>query len=112
MHQALINHIFREYMGIFMHIYLDDIVMYSNTLNDYIEHVEIDLGILEHEKLYLSEQKLCFLCKDIKILGWTITDQGIQIDSDKVDWILTWKVPINWMLCKGFIGSVGYLTDD
>lgn len=73
--QALMNHIFGEYIGSFMDVYLDDIVM--------------------KEKLYLSEKKLQFLCDEIKILGRVITSDGIKMDREKVDRILHWKVPTN-----------------
>lgn len=60
----------------------------------------------------LSEKKLRFLCDEIKILGRVVAGNGIKMDQEKVDRILNWKVPTNRTLCKGFIGSVGYLADD
>ena len=57
-------------------------------------------------------KKLHFLCKEVKILGQIITNDGICMDPEKVDSILKWKVPTNRALCRGFIRSVGYLADD
>jgi len=111
-YQALMNHIFGMYIGIFMDVYLDDIIIYSDTLEEHVEHVTIILNILKREKLYLSEKKLRFLCKEVKILGRIVTNDGIRMDPEKVDGILNWKVLTNRTLCKGFIGSVGYLVDD
>ena len=68
-YQALMNHIFGEHIGIFMDVYLDDIVIYSDMLQDHMKHVIIVLDTLKQEKLYLSEKKLCFLCNKVKILG-------------------------------------------
>ena len=76
-YQALMNHIFGEHIGIFMDVYLDDIVIYSDTLQDYVKHVIIVLDTLKQEKLYLSEKKLCFLCNKVKILGRIVADNGI-----------------------------------
>ena len=84
-YQALMNHIFGEHIGIFMDVYLDDMIIYSDTLEEHVKHVSIVLQILKKEKLYLSETKLCFLCKEVKILGHVITDDGIQMDPEKVD---------------------------
>ena len=84
-YQALMNHIFGEHIGIFMDVYLDDMIIYSDTLEEHVKHVSIVLQILKKEKLYLSETKLCFLCKEVKILGCVITDDGIQMDPEKVD---------------------------
>ena len=77
-----------------------------------MEHVRMVLEILEREKLYLSKSKLHFLQPELKLLGRIIDDQGIRMDSDKVDSVLNWKIPTNRDLLRGFIGSVGYLADD
>jgi len=106
------NHIFGMYIGIFMDVYLDDIMIYSDMLEEHVKHVTIILNILKREKLYLSKKKLRFLCKEVKILGRIVTDDGIRMDPEKVDGILKWKIQTNRTLCKGFIGSVGYLADN
>jgi hypothetical protein len=62
-YQALMNHLFSNYIGQFMDVYLDDIVVYSNTLEEHIKQVRLVLEILKREKLYLSENKLRFLCR-------------------------------------------------
>ena len=111
-YQALMNYLFSEHIGVFMDVYLDDIIIYSDTLEEHVKHVRSVLGILKHEKLYLSEKKLKFLCKEVKILGCIVADDGIRMDPNKVTNIMNWKVPTNHTLCKGFIGSVGYLVDD
>jgi len=67
--QALMNHIFSPYIGQFMDIYLDDIAIYSQTLDEHIEHVKIMFDVLMREKLYLSKNKLHLLKLEIKILG-------------------------------------------
>lgn len=111
-YQALMNHIFSAYIGRFMDIYLDDIVIYSNTLEEHVQHVKTIIDILTKEKLYLSKKKLHFLKSEIKILGWIVNDNGIQMDPDKVDTVINWKTPTNRDLLRGFLGSVGYLADD
>ena len=95
-----------------MDIYLDDIVIYSSTLVEHVEHVKLVLDILEREKLYLSEKKLHFISPELHILGRIIDDDGIRMDPDKVDSVVNWKVPTNCDLLRGFLGSVGYLADD
>lgn len=76
-YQALMNHIFGEYISIFMNVYLDDIIIYSDTLEEHLKHAELVLSILEWEKLYLSEKKLQFLCDEVRILGHIITSKEI-----------------------------------
>ena len=59
MHQALMNHLFSSYIGQFMDIYLDDIVIYSDCLEDHVKHVKLVLDVLCKEKLYLSAHIYC-----------------------------------------------------
>ena len=111
-YQALMNFIFSAYIGRFMDVYLDDIVIYSDTLEDHVRHVKIILDILRKEKLYLSRSKLRFIVPELTLLGRVIDANGIWMDSAKVDSVLNWKIPSNRDLLRGFIGSVGYLADD
>ena len=95
-----------------MDVYLDDIVIYSDSVEDHIKHISIVLDILIREKLYLSKGELRFLAKELHILGWIINGHGICMDLDKVDAVVKWKTPMNCDLLRGFIGSVSYLVDD
>jgi hypothetical protein len=111
-YQVLMNFLFSSYIGRFMDIYLDDIIIYSETLEDHVRHVKLVLDILKREQLYLSRSKLHFVVPEVKLLGRVIDNEGIRMDSEKVDSVLSWKVPTNRDLLRGFIGSVGYLADD
>ena len=53
-YQMLMNYLFSAYIGRFMDIYRDDIVLYSNCLEDHVKHVKLALNVLRKEKLYLS----------------------------------------------------------
>ena len=75
-------------------------------------HVKLIINILAREKLYLSKKKLHFLQPELKILGRIVDNDGIQMDPEKVDSVLNWKTPTNRDLLRGFLGSVGYLSDD
>jgi hypothetical protein len=57
-YQAVMNHLFGAYIGIWMDMYLDDIIIYLDTLDDHVEHVKTVLRILDQEKLYLSQKKI------------------------------------------------------
>lgn len=106
------NHIFSPYIGKFMDVYLDDIVVYSDSLEEHVRHCKLIFDILRREKLYLSEGKIKLLMPEIKILGRVIDDAGIRMDPAKVDSVLNWKTPTSKDLLSGFLGSVGYLADD
>jgi hypothetical protein len=111
-YQSLMNHLFGQYIGVFMDVYLDDIIVYSNTLEERIKHVKMIIDVLKREKLYLSAGKMQLLKAEINVLGRVVDDEGIRMDPHKVDMVVNWKVPTNRGLLRGFLGSVTYLGGD
>jgi hypothetical protein len=111
-YQSLMNFLFSEYLGVFVDVYLNDIVIYSNTLKEHIEHVKKIIDVLREQKFYLNAKKLQLLAPELKVLGRVVNDNGIHMDPHKVDSVLAWKVPTNRNLLRGFLGSVGYLAKD
>jgi hypothetical protein len=111
-YQALMNHIFANYIGVFLDVYLDDIIIYSDTLEEHVKHCKIVFDTLREQLLYLSQGKIQLLPRELKILGRVIDDQEICMDHDKVNSILNWKTLTSKELVQGFLGSVGFLADD
>ena len=111
-YQALMNHIFGPYIGVFMDVYLDDIVVYSDSIEDHIKHCKIVFDVLAEQVLYLSERKIQLLPRELNILGRVITDQGIRMDAGKVTSVVDWKTPTTKDHLASFLGSVGFLADD
>ena len=79
-YQTLMNHIFASYLGVFVYVYLDNIIIFSDTIEDHIKHVRIVFDILRKEKLYLGPSKMQFFAEELKILGHVIDDKGISMD--------------------------------
>ena len=112
MYQTLMNHIFAPHLGVFVYVYLDDIIIFSDTIEDHVKHIRIMFGILRREKLYLGQSKMQFFTEELKILSHVIDKKGILMDPHKVDKISNWKVPTNKDLLRSFIGAVGFLAPD
>jgi hypothetical protein len=106
------NYLFSDFIGRFMDVYLDDIIIYSETLEEHIDHVKRIIDVLKRETLYLSANKMQLIQPELKVLGRIVDDEGIRMDPDKVDCVVNWKTPTNRDLLRGFLGSVGYLADD
>ncbi|KAF8666245.1 hypothetical protein RHS04_09699 [Rhizoctonia solani] len=109
-YQALMNHIFALYIGVFMFVYLDDIVIFLDTLDEHVKHIRTILRVLKQEKLFLSPNKMQFLAEELHILGHIVDEQGIQMDPHKVDSVLKWKTPKSKEQLASFLGAVGYLA--
>jgi hypothetical protein len=93
--QTLMVHLFSPYMGRFLDVYLDDIIIYSDTLKDHIDHVKLVFEILKRERMYLSKDKLQFLPDQLHVLGHIVGPNGIRMDAEKVDKVVNWKTPTN-----------------
>jgi hypothetical protein len=111
-YQTLMNHVFASYLGVFVYVYLDDIIIFSDSIEDHVKHVRIVFDILRKEKLYLGPSKMQFFANELKILGHVIDDRGISMDPHKVDKVTNWKSPTNKDLLRSFIGAVGFLAPD
>src|SRR6202034_1336421 len=90
----------------------DDIMIYSNTAKEHVEHVKKVIDVLRREKVYLSEHKLKFFVKRMKVLGHVVDDKGNAMDPDKVDKIANWKTPTSGDALSAFLGAVGFLAPD
>lgn len=64
----LMGHIFVSYIGVCMYIYLDDIIIFSDMIEDHVKHIRLIFGILWKEKLYLGPNKMQFFVEELKIL--------------------------------------------
>lgn len=109
--QRLMTHIFRDIIGIYVHVYLDDIFIYSNSIEEHELHLRTIFDRLQKEQLYLKATKCELYAEKIDCLGHIITDKGIHPDMDKLARIRDWKTPKNYNDIQKFIGLVNYLAN-
>ena len=80
----LMNHVFRALIGRFVVVYFDDILIYSNTMKEHVEHLRQVLDVLRKENLYANYKKCSFGTDNLVFLGFVVTSQGIQVDEEKI----------------------------
>ena len=81
--QAVMNDIFRPYLGKFVLIYLDDILIYSKTPEEHVEHLRTVLRVLREHQFYAKKKKCVFTEKELLYLGHIIGAEGIRPDPCK-----------------------------
>ena len=88
--------------------YLDDIIIFSKTEEEHLQHLEEIFECLRKAGLKLKLKKCCFFKKHIQYLGHTISDKGIQPLPEKLESIAKMPTPENAKQVKQFFGLVGY----
>lgn len=110
MHQRHMIVALRPWIGKICHVYLDDIVIWSSTIEEHIANVETILMALRQAHLYCSLKKTSLFCEEISFLGHTVSARGIEADMSKVSRILDWPLPRSSHDVKSFLGLVRYIA--
>ncbi|GKC18811.1 reverse transcriptase domain-containing protein, partial [Tanacetum coccineum] len=104
----LMNRVCRPYLDRFVIVFIDDILIYSKTQEEHVEHLRLVLGLLKKEKLYAKFSKCEFWLREVQFLRHVINGNGIHVDPNKIEAIKNWKArrtPIEVCL---FLGLAGY----
>eukprot|EP00833_Pecoramyces_ruminatium_P016170 jgi/Orpsp1_1/1190202/evm.model.d7180000077406.1 len=106
--QSFVNDIFAEDIGKYCQVYLDDIVVYSRTLEEHVEHVQTILKKLIENKLVAKKAK-CELHKlKIPFLGHVVSRHGVETDPEKIKAVAEWPKPQNIKQMQSFLGFCNY----
>lgn len=106
--QELMNSIFAEEMEVFVVVYLDDILIYSRTVEEHEAHVEHVLERLREHKLIASPKKCLFFQPEVEFVGYSVSAAGISMLPHKVDAILNWPVPTTVTQVRSFLGLANF----
>ena len=106
--QSMMNNLFQEYIDKFVSIYIDDILVFSKSKEEHLEHLKIVLDILRDAKLYGKMSKSEFFKTEMEFLGHIVTRDGIKVDPHKVQVVRDWKTPKNIHDVRSFLGMCNY----
>ncbi|GJS19392.1 retrotransposon protein, putative, ty3-gypsy subclass [Tanacetum coccineum] len=81
----LMNRVCRPYLDKFVIVFIDDILIYSKTQEEHVEHLRLVLGLLKKEKLYAKFSKCEFWLREVQFLGHVINGNGIHVDPSKIE---------------------------
>jgi hypothetical protein len=88
--QALVNDILRPYLNIFVLAYLDDILIYSKTHKEHVQHVTSVLEALRNAGMRIQREKYAFYKQEVEFLEFILSTEGVRMDSKKLEAIEKW----------------------
>jgi len=106
--QHFINDVLSDYLDDFVISYIDDILIFSNTIEEHHVHVKKVLKKLLENNLYVKLEKCEFDKSETTFLGYVLSKDGLKMDKEKVKAILDWPVPTNVKEVQSFIGLCNY----
>jgi hypothetical protein len=104
----LMNSVFMPELDKFVVVFIDDILIYSKSEEEYARHLRIILQRLRDHQLYAKFSKCAFWLKEAPFLGHIISAEGIAVDRSKVQEVLDWKSPRSVTQICSFLGLAGY----
>ena len=104
----LMYKIFMKYLDKFVIVFIDDILVYSKTKEDHVDHLRIVLQTLREHQLYAKFSKCEFWLDQVEFFGHVINKNGILVNPNKVKTVLDWEVPKNLKDIRALLGMAGY----
>ncbi|GJR61092.1 putative nucleotidyltransferase, ribonuclease H [Tanacetum coccineum] len=104
----LMNRVCRPYLDKFVIVFIDDILIYSKTQEEHVEHLRLVLELLKKEKLYAKFSKCEFWLREVQFLGHVINGNRIHVDPSKIEAVKNWKAPRTPTEVRSFLGLAGY----
>uniref|UniRef100_A0A388LZJ8 Reverse transcriptase n=1 Tax=Chara braunii TaxID=69332 RepID=A0A388LZJ8_CHABU len=109
--QRAMNDIFRDILEEYVLVYLDDILVYSHTLEDHLRHLRDVLQRLRKHGFYAKLSKCRFAQRKVDFLGHHVSDQGLHMDDAKITAIAEWPVLASAKQLHSFLGLTSYYSN-
>ena len=82
------NEVLKDYIGRFVVVYLDDILIFSRTKEEHMKHLELVLKRLQEEKFTINLEKIEFLKQELVYIGFLVSKGNLKMEPSKVEDIL------------------------
>lgn len=106
--QRAIDDILREEIGKSCHVYIDDIIIFSDSEQKHVDDIDRILKKLHHANMRVSLEKSKFFKTSVEYLGFVVSTDGIKTCPKKIEAIVEYKVPNTLRGLRSFLGLAGY----
>ncbi|KAL0160767.1 hypothetical protein M9458_044492 [Cirrhinus mrigala] len=106
--QSFINEIFKDILNQYVIAYIDDILIYSKTEAEHVQHVRTVLSRLLENQLYVKAEKCEFHVPQTTFLGYQVSPHGVKMDTTKVKAVTEWPQPTTIKELQRFLGFANF----
>ena len=108
MFMRLMNEVLRSFLGRFVVVYFDDILVYSKNQEDHLHHLEEVFKVLRAQRLFGKLEKCEFFSTQVTFLGYVVSKDRISMDQAKVEAIKSWPTPTSITEVRSFHGLISF----
>ena len=106
----LMHRVFQPYLDQFVVVFVNDILIYSQSEEEHEDHLRIVLDALREHKLYAKFSKCEFFLTEVKFLVHVVSISSVSVDPEKVEAVMNWEKQKSVFEIRSFLGMVGYYT--
>ena len=105
---SLMNGTFKPYLDLFFIVFVDAILIYSNSRKEHEKHLRIVLEVLREKRLYAKFSKCEFWLDSVSFLGHVVSKDVVMVDPSKIETVKNWVRPTNVSEIRSFVGLASY----
>ncbi len=106
--QALVNDVLRDLLNRVVFVYLDDILIFSRSIEEHVQHVRDVLHRLLENKLYVKAEKCDFHVDSVSFLGYVVESGQLRADPAKIEAVKNWPIPSTRKELQRFLGFANF----
>ncbi|XP_026458636.1 uncharacterized protein LOC113359176 [Papaver somniferum] len=107
----VMNQSLRPFIGKFVGVYFDDIIIFSKSFTEHLEHLREVLLVLRRDQLFSTLKKCEFGSPEVHFLGYIVSSEGLAVDPGKVEAIKSWPTPTTLSETRSFHGLASFIED-
>ena len=104
----LMHKVFQPYLDQFVVVFVDDILIYSQSEEEHEDHLRVVLQLLRDHRLYTKFTKCEFWLTEVRFLGHVVSASGVLVDLEKVEAVMSWEIPKSVFEIRSFLGLARY----
>ena len=102
------NRVFQPYLDWFIVVFVEDILIYSQSEKEHEDHLRIVRQALREHMLYTKFSKFEFWLTEVRFLGHVVSTSGVSVDPEKVEAVMSWERLKLVFEIRSFLGLAGY----